>query len=445
MNILLAIHHFPPSYSAGAELYTYRLALWLVAHGHTVQVVCIETLADDQAAGVRAEYEVYQGIPVWRLHLGLRGAHPEWPYKNPMVAAWLAEHLCSERPDLLHLHSGYLIGAGVLEVAHAHALPSMVTLHDYWFLCPRITLLRGDDEVCHAIPENPAGCAWCLRLEQRRHRLPDRWSHGAAGWAWMALASRPEAGQQAARRAYVQQTLRLAQMAIAPSRFLAGRFAGLIDPERLRVVRLGMDAQGLSNAAPPFTSPTLRLAYIGQIAPHKGVHVLIEALQRLPQSGRPLSLALHGGLTSFPAYVRQLKAQIRNDPRITLAGPFSSDQAATVLGAADVVVVPSIWYENSPLVILEAHASGRPVITSALGGMAELVHNEVDGLHFRPGDAGDLARQIERLRNDPALLNHLQAGIRPAVSVDQEMRQLMGLYEQVVQRGFDRLSQRRGG
>lgn len=445
MNILLAIHHFPPRYSAGAELYAYRLALWLLAHGHAVQVVCIETLDEAQAAGVRAEYETYQGIPVWRLHVGLHGAPPEWSYTNPMVANWLAQHLRTERPDLLHLHSGYLIGTGMLEVAHTQALPSIVTLHDYWFLCPRITLLRGNGAVCHTIPENPAGCAWCLRLERRRHRLPDRWSHGAAGWAWMALASRPEAGQQAARRASMQRALGFVQLAIAPSRFLAERFAGLIAPERLRVMRLGMDTERLSSAAPPFTSPTLRLAYIGQIAPHKGVHLLIDALQRLAQSGRPVSLMLHGGLTSFPAYVRQLKAQIRNDPRITLAGPFSSDQAATVLGAADVVVVPSIWYENSPLAILEAHGSGRPVITSALGGMAELVHNEVDGLHFRPGDAGDLARQIERLRNDPALLAHLQAGIRPAVSVDQEMQQLMGLYEQVVQRGFDKLSQRRGG
>ncbi|RRR72967.1 MAG: glycosyltransferase [Candidatus Viridilinea halotolerans] len=433
MRILLAIHHFPPRYSAGAELYTYRLALWLLAHGHAVEVVCVETLDATQAAGVRAELTHYQEIPVWRLHLGLRGAPPDWSYANPLVAAWLAAHVQTNRPDLLHLHSGYLIGAGVLEVAHAQAIPSIVTLHDYWFLCPRITLLRGDGKICYTIPDNPAGCAWCLRLEQRRHRLPDRWSHGAAGWIWMALASDSDGAQHAARRAYLQRTLGLAQLALAPSRFLANQFTAWLPAERLRVMRLGIDTARLQDAAPPLTSPTLRLAYIGQIAPHKGVHVLVAAFQRLKSQSRPVSLTLHGGLANFPDYVKQLQAAIGNDARITLAGPFSSDQTATVLGNCDVVIVPSIWYENSPLAILEAHASGRPVVTSALGGMAELVRDEIDGLHFRPGDANDLARQLERLRNEPALLEHLRTGIRPAVSVDAEMAELMAIYAQVAQ------------
>lgn len=432
MKILLAVHHFPPRYSAGAELYTFRLARWLLAHGHEAEVVCVETLDQERAAGVEAEHDSYQGVPVWRLHLGLRGAPANWTYANPMVAGWVAEHMRAERPDLLHLHSGYLIGAGVLEEAHRLGVPSVVTLHDYWFLCPRITLLRGNGQVCAEIPADPAGCAWCLRLDRRRHRLPEQLSGGLAGRAWIALAGGAEAAQQAARRAYLRRALGLASLAIAPSHFLAGCFAELLDPEQLRVVRLGIETERLQAVAPATGDETLRLAFIGQVAPHKGVDLLVRAVRQLPPAGRPVALALHGGAAD-PTYEDRLRALAGDDPRIHFAGPFAHGQLAGILTGADLVVVPSIWYENSPLTILEAQAARRPVITARLGGMAELVRDGVDGLHFAPGDAGDLARQIQRLRDEPGLLERLRAGVRPPPSIDDEMAELSAIYADLIQ------------
>lgn len=433
MKILLAVHHFPPRYRSGAELHTLRLARRLLADGHSVEVVCIESLDEKRSAGVEAERDIYEGIPVWRLHLGLHGAPANWTYANPMVADWVGRHVQAWRPNLFHLHSGYLIGAGVLEEAHRLNVPTIVTLHDYWFLCPRFTLLRGDGRICDAIPADPAGCAWCLKLDQRRYRLPDRVSRGVAGRIWIALAGGAGRNEQAARRAYLRRALHLTSLALAPSRFLADHFAGMIAPERLRVIRLGVDRAILRQTPPPSFGATLRLAYIGQIAQHKGVHVVIEAVRRLPHQGRPVELRIYGNLTSFPTYVRRLRAQIGADRRIRLEGPFTHDQIPAVLGNADVVVTPSIWYENSPLVIMEAHAAGRPVIASRLGGMAELVRDGVDGLLFRPGDVGDLARQIQRLRDEAGLLERLCAGVRPPPSIDEEMAELQDLYRMAIE------------
>jgi glycosyltransferase involved in cell wall biosynthesis len=434
MKILLAVHHFPPRYNAGAELYTFRLARWLLAHGHAAEVVCIETLDNDRNAGVVAEHEHYEGVPVWRLHLGLRGAPADWSYANPLVAAWVGDYLREQRPDLLHLHSGYLIGGGVIAAAQAQGIPSIITLHDYWFLCPRITLLRGDGKICNPIPADPAGCAWCLHLDQRRYRMSDQISGGAAGRAWIALASGSERDQQAARRAYLRQTLHTVDLALAPSRFLASCFSEVMPAERIRVLRIGVEQSHLRQVPPPNSATALRLAYIGQIAEHKGVHVLVEAVQRLAHTGRPVTLTIHGNLHSFPAYAQRLRQMIGTDERITLAGPFANGQIASVLAAADLVVVPSIWYENSPLTILEAQAAGRPVLASALGGMAELVRDGIDGLHFIPGDAADLARQIQRLRSEPGVLARLAAGIRPPLSIDEELSGLATIYAQVVAR-----------
>ncbi len=433
MKILLAVHHFPPRYSAGAELYTFRLARWLLAHGHETGVVCVETLDAERTAGVEAEPGSYEGVPVWRLHLGLRGAPANWTYANPMVAGWVARHMQADRPDLLHLHSGYLIGAGVLEEAHRLGVPTVVTLHDYWFLCPRFTLLRGDGHVCVEIPSDPAGCAWCLNLDRRRYRLPEQLSQGMAGRLWIALAGGAGREAQAARRAYLRETLARVDLAIAPSQFLAGMFADYLPHHKLRMLRCGLETDLLAAIPPPPPSDTLRLGYLGQIAPHKGVHVPVQAVRQLSSGGRAIQLRVFGDLERNPTYARKLRMLIDADPRITLAGPYNRTQLPAVLGDLDLTVVPSVWYENSPLTIMEAHAAGRPVITSRLGGMAELVRDGVDGLHFRPGDAKDLARQIQRLRDEPGLLERLRAGVRPPPSIDDEMAELMGAYCLVIE------------
>lgn len=92
------------------------------------------------------------------------------------------------------------------------------------------------------------------------------------------------------------------------------------------------------------------------------------------------------------------------------------------------IVVPSIWYENSPLTILEAHAAGRPVICSRLGGMVELVQDEVDGLLFTPNDDRDLARQLQRLRTEPGLLERLRDGIQPPRTFADELKEMLQHY-----------------
>jgi len=133
----------------------------------------------------------------------------------------------------------------------------------------------------------------------------------------------------------------------------------------------------------------------------------------------------------YPAYVQELQQLAGTDQRITFHGRFDNSRVATILADLDVVVVPSIWYENSPLAIMEAQAAGTPVITAHLGGMAELVRDGIDGLHFQPGDASDLARQLQRLLDHPDLLLQLRAQIDPPRSIDQEMADLLELYDRI--------------
>ncbi len=437
MKIVLPVHHFPPRYTAGAELYTFRLARWLIAHGHTVEVVCIEHIDQSTLGEVQAERDHYEGVPVWRLALGQHQQADAFAasYNNRLIGNWFAGYLQQQHPDLVHLQSGYLISASVLEAAQRLGIPSLLTLHDFWFLCPRTTLLRGNGEVCTQIPSDPAACAWCMRLDSRRYRFADQATRGLVGRVAQQLLMQGPRQSIASRRAYLRQALTWPRAVIAPSHFLANMFRELVDPERLAVIRLGIDTTQLRQISPPTNGESLRLGYIGQIAPHKGLHILVQAMQLLPAQGRPVELLMYGDTQKNADYSRQLQQQIGADPRIQLLGRFDNSRIAEVLQGIDATVVPSIWYENSPLAILEAQAAGRPAIVSALGGMAELVRNNVDGLHFRAGDAADLARQIQRLREQPPLLTQLHQGTRQPPTVDEEMATLFAVYQRVVAAG----------
>lgn len=436
MKIVLPVHHFPPRYSAGAEQYTLRLARQLIRRGDQAEVVCVERVDWAGPAPLLAEHDVYQGVPVWRLSLDL-GQAPDrlrWSYDNPLIGQWFAGYLAQARPDLVHLQSGYLLSASVLAAARQMGVPAVLTLHDFWFLCPRITLLRGDATLCHAPPSDPAECAWCMRLDSRRYRLPEQLSGGLLGQAALALGQAAPRAAIAERRAYLRDALGWPDTLIAPSRFLAEMFAGQVAPERLEVLRYGLDSELLREIPARADDGVLRLGYLGQIAPHKGVHLLVQAIRMLPAQGRPVDVAIYGDLEQHPGYAHRLRRQAGGDKRIRLAGRFDHAAIGAVLAGVDVTVAPSVWYENSPLAIMEAHAAGRPVLTSALGGMAELVHHGVDGLLFRADDAADLARQIQRLREEPGLLAKLRRGITALPTAAEELGALVRIYERAIAR-----------
>lgn len=204
--------------------------------------------------------------------------------------------------------------------------------------------------------------------------------------------------------------------------------------ERIVFMRQGLD---LLHLDPVFIANTpsrqLRVGYIGQIAELKGVHVLVEAARQV-QDAR-LSVCIYGDDARFPGYTARLRRLIGGDLRIHLAGAYRGAQALSeVMRNLDVIAVPSLWYENSPNVILEAFAHRVPVVATHLGGMAELVQHDQNGLLFELGNAEDLANQLRRLLQDRSLLPRLVAGIGPVKTVEQEMDEIEAVYEQVMLR-----------
>lgn len=438
MRLLLAVHHFPPRYTYGAELQAFRTARELVARGHEVLVVCVEEVRSGSGE-LRWRDETYQGIPVRRLTLAVPSGPDaaRWEYDNPRIEEHVRGLLASMQPDLLHLFSGYLLTGSVLQACLDESVPSVVTPIDYWFLCPRITLLRADGSVC-TTPADPALCAFCLRSGRRRYRLPDRATAGllglALGRAWQLTGDCLVRAQEDRSR-YLRGAIKAASVLISNSRFLLEMLAASgINANAARHIRQGIDTSQWAPATRPPDGEQLRIGYIGQIAPHKGVDVLLDAFVRLRANGRARTprLIVYGDTTKSPQYTRRLVRKARSRRDITFAGSFENTQIRRVHAGIDLLVVPSVWYENSPSVILEAYACGTPVVTARFGGMAELVREGVDGLLATPGEAADLARVLQRFLDEPDLLDELRGGVPHVGTVAEEVRELEAVYRSAV-------------
>jgi glycosyltransferase involved in cell wall biosynthesis len=212
---------------------------------------------------------------------------------------------------------------------------------------------------------------------------------------------------------------------ISPSRFLAQRFVSWgLDSERMAVIENGL-AGSIQQPQRASTESTWTFGYFGQINPFKGVDVVLAAAELLaqdPDLANSIRLRIHGNFVGQPqAFIDRFDGILKAHPFVSYAGPYNSSSVYRLMGECDYIVVPSRWWENSPVVIQEAYAVGTPVICTGIGGLAEKVQDGISGLHFKLGDAADLLRAI-RTAASLEMAHKLRAGV-PAVSTAQDMAQ----------------------
>jgi len=439
MKVAMITHHFPPRYNAGAEQYAYRVAKMLLKMGHQVEVVSVEAINRGTLIPV-CETEIYHGIPVNRLffNLDLSPNPLEILFRNPYLGQWVKEFLDRSHPDIVHFNSGYLIGGTVIEAAQEIGIPSVLTLHEYWFLCPTHTLIRPDGKICETLCE-PARCAWCYLSKKRRYRLPDQFTGGKLGDLVVKLSKsekvasltglHPVMEKIKERREYLKSALKKVDIVLSPSKFLIQKFHEFgFNEKEILYLPFGLDRTNLNPGSNRSPSEPLRIGYMGQYANHKGVHILVEAFKNLDQSKRKCKLILHGKLSDTNVYGKRMLKSIHGREDIIYAGQYDNTRVGEVLDEVDLIVVPSIWFENRPTIIVEALAMKTPIVASRIGGIVELVEDEINGLLYEPGNVVELTRQLQRFLDDPNLQPKLRDGIQPVIRAEDEMVKLVELY-----------------
>lgn len=434
MRILIVVHGYPPTYTGGAELRAERTARGLAALGHKLAVVCIESIATPYSQFVYQD-QMQSGVYVRRLSFrfqpGMEGFRQS--YANPQIGEAVAQMIDSFRPDVIHFFSGYLMGVSVIHTAVALGVPIVVSLTDYWWLCHRVNFVRINGTRCEG--PTPVDCARCYCEIYRRFRLPTQVARPLANGLWELVRRVPSLSeslglaQQVERLKTTLHALGKADKLIAPSQYLANTYISHgIAPALIGVWRQGVNLTVCPLRKP---SPTLRFGYLGQIKEHKGVHLLVEAWGML-KGRRPRSLVIYGSPQGAEAYGEELQRRSQQMADLQWARPLDHHDVWPALAELDVLVIPSRWRENSPNVILEAQAMGVAVIGANLGGVAELVRHEGNGLTFAVDSAADLAAQLQRMLDEPELLPRLRRNLLPFRSFADELAQLDALYGELV-------------
>ncbi len=443
MKVAFVVHQYPPRFSTGTELYAHRLALHLREAGHDVRVFTNEPDATHGTALKLIEDPV-DGVPVTRLTFfdGLVPNHALHDYYSVFLGKLFGNWLDEVQPDVVHVFHLMGIGLSVVEECRRRGIPVYVQLMDYWYLCPTVQLLRHDGSLCDG-PETKV-CLECLAPNDFGYQFLRMFSQ-REGFVEVA---RPDAthndlnqgGMTAQRKAlhgrpeFIRRVLEGATALVAPSMFLKSLYLehGYADDHMIHVP-YGVDP--LPGDVPPVPvhgEGTVTFGFFGSVNPQKGLEILVSAFRE--SRDEQLRLVVRGNMQHFPKYAKRVRAFADVDARIQFLGPFPHDGLVEALGTIDILVVPSVWYENTPFVVLEAFSAGRPVVASDLGGLSELVRDGVNGRTFVAGDPGSLMNVMRDFAEDAELVKRLAAGIGEVKSLEDNARDFLGLWERASSR-----------
>ncbi len=410
-KVLIIAHNHPELFPGGAEICAYRLFLELKKSKEYTPVFLAATGRESREAHVGTPFMSLEGRADEFLFWGdnfdyFNQSQREASFLHRDLARFLSE----QRPDIIHLHHTLRIGVDALQIIRNIVPKAMIiyTLHDFIPMCHR------DGQMITSKNNNLCDSASSSKCHQ-------------------CFPSIPSANFKL-RESFIKTHFNLVDKFVSPSHLLADRFIDWgIPKEKMYVIENGVEI-----AAPAPYRPQIKhgrrdkFAFFGQISPYKGTLLLVEAAQILQaQDEKEFKIDIYGNVALQTDEFKE-KFQLRlkeASHNVSYHGIYEAKDIAQLIKNVDWVVVPSIWWENSPLVIQEAFQHRRPVICSNIGGMAEKVENEVTGLHFRMGDAQSLAETMQRAMNEKGLWERLTTSIPLPFRISDCMNSYSILYE----------------
>jgi glycosyltransferase involved in cell wall biosynthesis len=406
LRILLITHGLPPESVGGVEQHVDGLARSLATRGHHVHVYA-KTGRSDFDQGTTIDEPADEARPygvtrvVWRYE-GLTDLRSL--YAVPLLDAALERFLDSRAPfDVAHLHHLTGMSTGLVQRIRRRGVGTVMTLHDYWMLCPRGQMWHREGRVCARV--EPSTCANCLRPNFGGFVPP-----GAAGDAVLADHHR-----------YAREVLLDVDRLVVPSAAAIPPFVTAGIPiERVAVVPNGVDVARLRALSPAARTAgeRIRFGYLGTLIPSKGLDVLVRAWQGLPAGTSELHafgnvVPYHGDF----GFLTRALAGLRPQDRFTYHGPYTTDDLPRILSTIDVLVAPALWAEAFGLTVREALAAGRGVLVSKIGGLADAIEDGVAGRVLPAGDVTALRQAMAAVLADPGLVARWGTAARSAPAV----------------------------
>lgn len=440
MKILQVAHSFVPYVFAGTEVYAYKLSKQLLRR-HKVFVFF--RIKDFRKKEYLIERGNLEGLETYSLNHTLRFCRSfAATYNDEAIDKEFGSLLDEIRPDVVHIHHLLFLSHGIVSEIKKRKIPVLYTLHDYWLICHRGQMVRDGTVVCGG--GNIVECKDCLRylLSIRKYALylysvikkylPPRLMELVKG-AYPVLSGDKLLKEIEDLNESVGLIYAMIDVFTAPSHFIRERFIirGFA-ADKIRYSPYGLD-QSSFIPAKRSKSGVVTFGYLGTLLPSKGVDILIAAFKRVRSAH--VRLSLYGKMSSyigFESYLCKLKRAAATDSRISFKGPYDNKEISSVLSGMDVLVVPSVWPENAPLVIQEAFLAKVPVIASRIGGIPELVTDRVNGLLFSPGHKEDLRSKMQYIIDNPEVLDKFRENAPQVKSIEENARELEVIYAELI-------------
>jgi glycosyltransferase involved in cell wall biosynthesis len=424
---------FYPDQVGGTEIYVESLA------------TCLRQLEVEAEIAVPAPDQRsyrYNELTVHRFATGIPDLADLYGLGDPVAARSFAKVLESCAPDVVHLHSWTTaVSLRLLRSVKAAGIPVVFTYHTPTVSCVRGTLMRWGGDQCDGDLDS-APCAACMLHGKGLGRVLS-----------MAVASLPAAIGRGVGKIGPNGRLMTALRASELVQLHTDSLKGLLEEADAIVavcnwvydllLRNGADKSKLTISRHALRNPAelsrptkpvraaedIRIAFLGRLAREKGIGILLEAMRRI--SSRRLKLDIFGLTRDSEAESLKQAVIDAGDRRIRLLRPFPNSNAISELRAYDCLAVPSQWLETGPLVVLEAFAAGIPVIGSNLGGIAELVENEKNGLLVEPASIEAWVAAFNRLLTEPGLLSRLRLGIPNGRTMEDVAEEMLIVYRRL--------------
>ena len=394
MRILLIIHGYPPYYMAGSEVYTYNLARQL-AKTNEVFVFCrfedknkpLYSFFDKTSEGVNIRY--------------INNYEPDNAtfydkYLNPTIDEMFRDYVNIVKPDVVHIgHLSHLSTQIPIIAKREFGLPVLFTIHDFWMFCHRGQLINPENWNICSLP-NTEQCTHCAAFHYKNPTFSS------------SLIKE--------REQHIKNVIDCIDVFFAPSHTLEKFFIDMgVDKNKVFYSKYGFNISQIKKHSKQLHK-TITFGFTGRIIYTKGVHLLCEAFSKVRGDAK---LVIWGDVNSN--YGENLVEKY-SSKRIEFKGKYHNDNLQQVLDSFDILVCPSIWLENAPLVIQEAQSTELPVLVSDKGGMAELVHDGEDGFTFKLGSKDDLYTKMQDIVDNPQKLLSLKAPIEKVRTIEDDVK-----------------------
>lgn len=409
MRILFLCHAHPNLQAGGTEIFSHGLFRALRRAG------CEGAYLAGTSAGQRppspgTPFQAVEGTTD-ELLLWTAGFDPYFLSQTDLhgVMPSLAAFLQEMRPDIVHIHHLLTLGTEIVALIR-RVVPRtriVMTLHDYYAVCANDgQMVTTSGALCRTA--TPDACHRC---------------HPARSTTDARL-----------RQLAIQGALQEVDRLLSPSRFLRDRLvAHGVSGEKITVLPNGIAAETPAAHRPAAENRRDRFGFFGHVNRFKGATLALQASSRLSRAGVAHAMTLHGGTAhQAPDVLDAFRDALLAAPDARHLGAYHRADLPRLMAAVDWVVVPSLWWENAPLVIQEAFLHRRPVICADIGGMAEMVRDGVDGLHFPVGDPAGLADALRCAADEPGLWQRLVDAIVPPPSMEDAADAHEALYRAVL-------------